>query len=95
MKVACSSETSVEFYRTTRRDIPEDRNLHNNEPSNSMQGDGLVCSLIHIVSSRRNLLISSLILFYLYHTTLNIHYVDQMEAFKNKICTIVKKDLFV
>jgi hypothetical protein len=29
MKAICSSETSVDFQRTTRRDIPEDCTLHN------------------------------------------------------------------
>jgi hypothetical protein len=29
IEATCSSETSVEFHRTTRRYIPEDRTLHN------------------------------------------------------------------
>jgi hypothetical protein len=29
MEVTCSSETSVDFQRTTRRYIPEERTLHN------------------------------------------------------------------
>jgi hypothetical protein len=30
MEATCSSETSVDFQRTTRRYIPEDRTLHTN-----------------------------------------------------------------
>jgi hypothetical protein len=33
MKAICSSETSVDFQRTTRRYIPEDRTLNNREVS--------------------------------------------------------------
>jgi hypothetical protein len=29
MEAICSSETSFDFQRTTRRDIPEARTLHN------------------------------------------------------------------
>jgi hypothetical protein len=32
MKAASNSETSVNFYETTRRNIPEDSQLHTDEP---------------------------------------------------------------
>jgi hypothetical protein len=31
MKAASTSETSVNFYQTARRNIPEDSHLHNNK----------------------------------------------------------------
>jgi hypothetical protein len=34
MEAMCSSETSVDFQRTTRRYIPEDSTLHNNRCEN-------------------------------------------------------------
>jgi hypothetical protein len=34
MEAICSSETSVDFQRTTRRNIPVDRILHNNRCEN-------------------------------------------------------------
>jgi hypothetical protein len=34
MEAICSSETSVDIQRTTRRYIPEDGNLHNHSSEN-------------------------------------------------------------
>jgi hypothetical protein len=34
MEAVCSPETSVDFYRTTRRYIPEDCTLHNHRCEN-------------------------------------------------------------
>jgi hypothetical protein len=34
LKATCSSKTSLDFQRTTRRYTPEDRNLHNNRCEN-------------------------------------------------------------
>jgi hypothetical protein len=34
MEATCSSETSVDFHRTARRYIAEDRNIHNNRCEN-------------------------------------------------------------
>jgi hypothetical protein len=36
MEAVSTSETSVNFYQTTRRYNPEDSHLHGNEPSGSM-----------------------------------------------------------
>jgi hypothetical protein len=34
MEVVCTSETSVNFYQTTRRNIPEDSHLHTRRREN-------------------------------------------------------------
>jgi hypothetical protein len=34
MEAACTSETSVNFYQTTRRSIPEDSHLHSHRREN-------------------------------------------------------------
>jgi hypothetical protein len=39
---ACSSETSVDFHRTTRRYIPEDRTLHKHGCENLKSYKGLL-----------------------------------------------------
>jgi hypothetical protein len=43
MGAICSSDTSVDFQRTTRRYIPEDRHLHNHRCQNLKSYIGGVC----------------------------------------------------
>jgi hypothetical protein len=41
MEAICSSETSVDFQRTTRRYIPEDSTLHNHRCENLKSYTGI------------------------------------------------------
>jgi hypothetical protein len=40
-EAASSSETSVNFYQTTRRDIPEDSHIHNRRRENLKSQPGI------------------------------------------------------
>jgi hypothetical protein len=60
IEVICSSETSVDFQRTTWRYIPEDRTLHNHR-SEDLNSDNvclysahLTCSFLDIFNDERN-----------------------------------------
>jgi hypothetical protein len=46
MEAICSSETSVDFQRTKRRYIPEDRILHNHRCEKFKSYKVLICLLI-------------------------------------------------
>jgi hypothetical protein len=56
MEAVSTSETSVNFYQTTRRNIPEDSHLRGNESSGSINGGDFLDQLSDYQLSTRILL---------------------------------------